>query len=79
MLHYERKLPALTVFELFSFKLYQKGGCFSKIHKITETFGGGKIDIKDNSKLSLHAKFQFDIGCTSGSMTSRIFEWAFQC
>ena len=35
MLHSERKLPAPTVFELLSFKLYIKGGCFSKIHKIT--------------------------------------------
>ena len=36
MLHYERKLPAPTVFELLSFKLYEKGGCFPKIHKIKE-------------------------------------------
>ena len=38
MLHYERKLPAPTVFELLSFKLYKKGGCFTKIHKINENF-----------------------------------------
>ena len=38
MLHYKRKLPAPTMFELLSFKLYKKGGCFSKIHKINEKF-----------------------------------------
>ena len=36
MLHYKRKLLAPTVFELLSFKLYEKGGCFPKIHKIKE-------------------------------------------
>ena len=56
MLHYEGKLPAPTVFKLLSIKLYKKGGCFSKILKITEK----KIClvcIKDNCKLSIHAKF----------------------
>ena len=34
MLHYERKLPALKVFEIFSSKLCKKGGVLKKIHKI---------------------------------------------
>ena len=69
MLHYERKLPALTVFELLSFKLYKKGGCFQKSTKSPKVFFC-LYDIKDNSKLNIHAKFQIDIGSTSGSMTS---------
>ena len=69
MLHYELKLIALTVFELLSFKFYEKVGCFSKIHKIDEIFYN-LFFIYDYSKLSIHAKFQFDIGSTSGSMTS---------
>ena len=69
MLHYERKLPALTVFELLSFKLYEKGGCFKKSTKSPKIFFC-LYDIKDNSKLNIHAKFQIDVGSTSGSMTS---------
>ena len=69
MLHYERKFPALTVFELLSFKLYKKGGCFQKSIK-SPTFFFCLYDIKDNSKLNIHAKFQFEIDPTSGSMTS---------
>ena len=46
----------------------KEGGCLSKIDKITDNFFC-LIEInKDNSKLSIHAKFQFDIGPTSGSM-----------
>ena len=69
MLHYERKLPALTVFELLSFKLYEKGGYFKKSTKSPKIFFC-LYDIKNNSKLNIHAKFQIDIGSTSGSMTS---------
>ena len=69
MLHYKRKRPALTVFELLNFKLLKKGGCFQN-----STKSPNKIfclyDFKDNSKLNIHAKFQFDIGSTFGSMTS---------
>ena len=36
MLHYECKRQALTDIEILSFKLYEKGGAFQKIHKITE-------------------------------------------
>ena len=69
MLHYERKLPALTVFELLSFKLYKKGGCFQKSTKLPNIFYC-LYDIKDNSILNIHANFQIDIGSTSGSMKS---------
>ena len=78
MLHYERKLPAFTVLELLSFKLYKKGGVFQKSTKSTKKFFW-LINVKDISKLSIHAKFQCDIGSTSGSMTNSIFEWGFQC
>ena len=69
MLHYERKFPAPTVFKLLSFKLYKKGGCFQKSTKSPKFFFD-LYDIKDKSKLNIHAKFQIDIGSTSGSMTS---------
>ena len=74
MLHNARKLLALTVFELLSFKFYQKGGAFQKSTKLTNIFFG-LINIYDNSKINIHTKFKFDISFTSGSMTSRIFEW----
>ena len=66
MLHYKGKPPAPAVFELLSFKFYQKGGAFKKSSK-----SPGKnclVYIKDNCKLSIHAKFYIDIGSTSGSM-----------
>ena len=69
MLHYERKLPALTVFELLSFTLFEKGGCFQKSIKSPKIFCY-LYDIKDNIKLNIHAKLHIDIGSTSGSMTS---------
>ena len=69
MLHYERKLPALTVFELSSYKLYKIGGCFQKSTKSPKIFFC-LYDIKDKSKLNIHAKFQIDIGSTTASMTS---------
>ena len=67
MLHYERKLPALTIFELLSFKLYKKGGCFQKSKKLPTIFYY-LYDIKDNTILNIHAKIQIDIGSTSGSI-----------
>ena len=73
---YEHNLPAPTVFELLSFNVYEKGGCFSKIHKIIKKFLC-LIDIKDNSKLNIHAKFQFNMGSSSGSMKCWIFERGF--
>ena len=78
MLHYERKLPAPTVLELLSFKLYKKGGVFQKSTKSTKKIFW-LINIKDISKLSIHAKFQIDIGSTSGFMNLRSFLWEFQC
>ena len=78
MLHYERKLPAPTVFELLSFKLYEKGGYFQKSTKSPKEIFC-LIYIKDDSKLNIHTKFQFDIGSTSGSMNLRSFLWEFQC
>ena len=69
MLHYERKLPALPFSSYSASNFIKKGGAFLKSTKSPKHFWG-QIDIKDNSKLSLRAKFQFDIGSTSGSMTS---------
>ena len=52
MLHNERKLPAPTVFELLSYKLYKKGGAFQKS---TNYFC--LIYIKGNGQFSIHAMF----------------------
>ena len=73
----ERKLLVNTVFELLSFKRYKTGGALQKSTKSPKNFLC-LINIKDNSKSSIHAEFQFNIGSTSGSMNPRIF-WEFQC
>ena len=56
----------------------KKGGAFQKSTKSTKKFFW-LIYIKDISKWSIHAKVQFDIGFTSGSMNLRSFLWEFQC
>ena len=56
MLHYERKLPAFTVFELLSFKFYEKGGAFQKSPKIDEKFLQDKDTInRCNTLWEFHA------------------------
>ena len=71
-------------FQLLPFSSYtasnfiKKGGAFQESTKSTKIFYC-LFYIYDNSTLSIHAKFQFDIGSTSGSMTSWIFEWGFLC
>ena len=56
----------------------KKGGALQKSTK-SQKFFFGLMNIKHNSKLNIHAKFQFDIGTTSGSINLRNFLWEFQC
>ena len=56
----------------------KKGGAFKKSTKSPKEIFC-LINIKDDSELNIHTKFQFDIGSTSGSMNLRSFLWEFQC